>query len=290
VAQVSAGVAGAGEKQLAFEVTSIRASDRASRPQFGPTPVGFHAINLPMFAIFQLAYAPSNESGSLRGDRIAGAPSWVMGSERYDVVAKVDDADVANWQKPELQRTMLRAMLQAMLADRFKVVVHHESKEMPIYELVVAKGGPKFKQAETADANALKQKHPNGGRITGGGIAVQGPDGTQYYGVTMAWLGQMILSTAAGRPVVDKTGLTGHYDLAMPSSGVPPPPPGAMAMGTSQQQGTPPPGLLPPAPEDGESGESIFTVLPKALGLRLVPAKDQVETLVIDHVERPTEN
>ncbi|MGH9595312.1 MAG: TIGR03435 family protein, partial [Edaphobacter sp.] len=287
VTQASAGGASAGEKHLAFEVISIRGSDRASRPQVGPTPDGFHAINLPTFAIFQLAYAPSNESGPLRGDRIVGAPSWVMGSERYDVVAKVDDADLADWKKPDLQRTMLRTMLQAMLADRFKVVVHRESKEMPVYELVMAKSGPKFKQAETVETDALKQKYPNGGRITGGGLAVHGLDGTQFYGVTMAWLGQMILSTAAGRPVVDKTGLIGRYDLALPSSGVPPPGTSQLPDARSPRDAPSPPDALPPP--DGD-GESIFTVLPKALGLRLAPAKEQVETLVIDHVERPTEN
>jgi len=236
-----------------------------------------------MFAIFQNAYAPSNETGLLRGDRIAGAPSWLMGSERYDVVAKVDEADLADWQKPDLQRTMLRTMLEAMLADRCKAVVHHESKEMPVYELVLAKGGPKFKQAEAVDPAELKRKHPSGGRVTGGGIAVQSSDGIQFYGISMAILGQTFLSTAAGRPVVDKTGLTGRYDLMLPSSGLPPPPPGAV-----QPQNAPPQADgLPPSPGDAES---IFTMLPKALGLRLVPAKDRIDTLVIDHVERPAEN
>ena len=266
----------------AFEVISIRRNTGVSGPvQFGSTQDGFHAINLPMFAIFQMAYAPSNKSGPLRGDRIVGAPDWSKGPEHYDIVAKVDEADLADWQKPELMQQMLRAMLQAMLAERCNALVHHESEEMPVYDLVVAKGGPKFKQAETVDATELRQKHPGGGRVTGGGIAMQGPDGTQFYGVSMAWLGQMMLSTAAERPVVDKTGLTGRYDLALPSSVLPPPPPGAWSAGASQ------PDALPPPPGDGES---IFTVLPKALGLRLEPAKDQVEMLVIDHVERPTEN
>jgi bla regulator protein blaR1 len=219
-----------------------------------------------MGAIFQMAYAPSNDSGVLRGDRILGVPDWLKG-ERYDVVAKVDEGDLADWQKPELKQTMLRAMLQTMLAERCKVVVHHENKEMPVYDLVVAKGGPKFKQAETVDATELKQKHQGGGRMTGGGMAVQGPNGTQFYGISMAMLGHTVLSSVAGRPVVDKTGLTGHYDLALPSSALPPQP-GA-------------------SPADDES---IFTTLPETLGLRLEPAKGQVEMLVIDHVERPTEN
>ena len=289
VTQVSAapasGGASADEQHLAFEVISIRRSNAASGPEFGATPEGFHAINLPMFAIFQMAYGPANGSGLLRGDRILGVPDWLKGAEHYDVVAKVDEADRADWQRPELRQTMLRTMLQTMLAERFKVVVHRESKEMAVYDLVVARGGPKFKLAETVDAAELKQNHPNGGRVTGGGMAVMGSSGTQFYGVSMAWLTQTVLPGVAGRPVADKTGLTGRYDLALPSSVLLPPlPPGA-----SQASGGPQPSDTPPPVPPGE-GESIFTALPEALGLRLSPAKDQVEMLVIDHVERPTEN
>jgi uncharacterized protein (TIGR03435 family) len=295
VTQVSSapasGGANADEKHLAFEVVSIRRSNGTSGAQFGATPEGFHAITLPFFAIFQMAYGPANGSGLLRGDRIVGAPAWVMGAggEHYDVMAKVDEADLADWQKPELRQTMLRRMLQTMLAERCKVVVHHESKEMAVYDLVVAKGGPKFKQAEIVDAAELKEKHPDGGRVTGGGTAVMGSSGTRFYGVTIAWLAQTVLPGVAGRPVVDKTGLTGRYDLTLPSSVLLPPlPPGA-----SQASGGSPPLNAQPLPPSGEGesiGESIFAALPEALGLRLSPAKDQVEMLVIDHVERPTEN
>jgi uncharacterized protein (TIGR03435 family) len=183
-----------------------------------------------------------------------------------------------------LKQTMLRAMLQAMLAERFKVAVHHESKEMPVFDLVVAKGGPKFKPAETADEAELKLKHPGGGRLTAGGVAVMGANGTQLYGITMGTLAQTFIATAAGRPVVDKTGLPGSYDLRMPSLTLPPPPPGFSqtdAHASSQPMDAPPPSGDP---------ESIFTLLPEALGLRLEPAKGEVDMLVIDHVERPTEN
>jgi len=110
-----------------------------------------------------------------------------------------------------------------------------------------------------------------------GTMAVQGPNTTQWYAMSMAILTHTILSSIADRPVVDKTGLTGYYDLALPSSALrrpPPPPPGA-----SQPLDAP-----SPSPD-----ESIFTAL-AALGLRLEPAKGQVETLVIDHVERPSGN
>jgi hypothetical protein len=99
VAQVSvapvSGGASASEKHLAFEVISIRRNNAVSgRAQFGFTPDGFHPIDLPMAGIFSDGYAPSNDSGVLRGDRILGVLDWLKG-ERYDVVAKVDEGDLA---------------------------------------------------------------------------------------------------------------------------------------------------------------------------------------------------
>ena len=137
---------------------------------------------------------------------------------------------------------------------------------MPVYDLVVAKGGPKFKQAETVDATELKQKHQGGGKVTGGGMAVQGPNGTQFYGISMAMLGQRVLSSVAGRPVVDKTGLTGHYDLSLPSSALPPQP-GRRRQTTNRSH-------------DSARGAGVATTA----------GEGQLEMLVIDHVERPTEN
>jgi uncharacterized protein (TIGR03435 family) len=204
-----------------------------------------------------------------------------LGDELYDVVAKVGQADLADWQKPAMRQTMLREMLQAMLAERCKVVVHYGSKDSPVYDLMIAKGGPKFKQAETVDTAELRRKHPEGGIMLGTGtMGVQGPNRTQFYAISMAILANTILPSVADRPVVDKTGLTGYYDLALPSSALRRPPP------------PPPPGASPPldAPSPLLEDESIFTALPEALGLRLEAAKGQVETLVIDHVERPSGN
>jgi uncharacterized protein (TIGR03435 family) len=185
-------------------------------------------------------------------------------------MAKVDQADLADWQKPAMRQTMLRAMLQAMLAERCKVAVHYGSKEELVYDLVIAKGGPKFKRAETVDTAELRQKHPTGGMML-----------TQFYAISVTTFANTILSSLADRPVVDKTGLTGYYDLALPSSALRPPPPPPPPPVTSQPLDAPSPSL-----ED----ESIFTAMPEALGLRLEPAKGRVETLVIDHVERPSEN
>ena len=117
-----------------------------------------------------------------------------------------------------------------------------------------------------------------------GTMAVQSPNATQWYAMSMAILTHTILSSIVDRPVIDKTGLAGYYDLEMPSSALrrppPPPPPGASQPDAKGELAAPSPPL-----ED----ESIFAAL-EALGLRLEPAKGQVETLVIDHVERPSGN
>ena len=279
VAPITAAGASASEKHPKFEVISIRRHVADSGPiATGPTPDGFHSIGVPLFGIFQWAYPLPDQRGLLRGDQIEGAPAWL--DEPYDVVAKIEQADVADWQNPEKRQTMLRAMLQAMLAERCKVVMHYRNKEAAVYDLVIAKGRPKFKQAETVDTAELRRKHPEGGIMRGSvTMAVQGPNRTQYYAISMSILANTMLSNLVDRPVVNKTGLTGYYDLALPSSALQrTPPPSAL--------GTPPPRDAPSPPAEGES---IFAAL-EALGLRLQPAKGEVKTLVIDHVERPSEN
>lgn len=284
-AQVSASPAAAaspfgGENHLKFEVISIKRHSPESGPvQTGPTPDGFRSIGLPLFGIFQWAYALPNQPGLLRGDQIEADPNWLT-DELYDVIAKVGQADLAGWQKPEIRQTMLRAMLQALLAERCKVVAHYGSKEAPVYDLVVTKGGPRFKPAQTVDVAELRRQHPEGGIMRGSGtMALRGTDRTQFYAISMAILANTILPSVADRPVVDKTGLAGFYDLAIPSSALrrPPPPSPPTA---SQPLDAP----VPPLEED-----SIFAAL-ESLGLRLQPAKGQVSTLVIDHIERPSEN
>ena len=258
-------------------MVSIRRHKAESGPvQTRPTPDGFRSIGLPVIGIFQFAYALPHQPGLLGGDQIVGFPGWLAG-ELYDVMAKVDEADLAAWQKPAVRQTMLRGMLQTVLAERCRAAVHYESKEAPVYDLVIAKGGPKFKEAETMDAAELRRKHPDGGLMRGTGtIVVQSSDRMQFYAIPMALLANTILASVADRPVVDNTGLSGHYDLALPSSALRRP----AAPGASQALDAP---LLP------VQDESIFAALVR-LGLRLQPARGRVETLVIDHVERPSEN
>jgi uncharacterized protein (TIGR03435 family) len=258
-------------------------------------------INHPLIGLFQVAYAPTatGDSGFFRGARISGAPDWLSRSDCFDVVAKVSEADIAEWQKPGLQPQMLRAMMRALLEERLKAVAHIENKELPVFNLVVAKNEPKFKAAEAVDSAELRAKHPGSGIFPDGGAVLPGPGmrHTNFFGASMATLAS-ILSYLSGRPVQDKTGLTGRYDFSIQMN--------FNLLGPAIENATKRAGssvdaMLPPPPPPGVEGDSgalpstdseasISSVVQEQLGLRLVPARALVETLVIDHVERPSEN
>jgi bla regulator protein blaR1 len=250
-------------KPLAFDVVSIRQNVSGGiHDDFGATPDGFHMANKPLILAIITAYVPQSSDAALFTN-VLGLPEWAR-HENFDIDAKVSEADLPEWQKPASQKAMLRAMMQAMLADRFKLLVHRETKDESVYSLVVGKNGPKFKETNPADP------HP-GLRLPGGGVMVpeDGGHSVHFYEASMATLGSLLSSTAA-RPVVDNTGLTGKYDFVLQK-------PEAGAMPSASQQ------------EAAEPAPTVFSVV-EALGLKLVPSKGSVETLVIDHVEQPSEN
>lgn len=286
-------------KPLAFEVVSIRPAkcDPESKSSFGPTPDGFRMINHPLIGLFQIAYVPTRmgDSGFFRGSRILGAPDWLSRSECFDVTAKVAEADMADWQKSESRAKMLGPLMRALLEERLKAVVHIDNKELPVFDLVVAKNGPKFKPADIVDSTELRAKHPGSFLSPDGGVVAPGHGMTQvnFFGASLAAL-TPILSYLSARPVQDKTDLVGKYDFSiqMNFNSLGPAVDSAMAKAGSPVDvlpaPPPPPGVEGASPTDYDA--SIFTVVQQQLGLRLEPAKGQVETLVIDHVERPAEN
>jgi uncharacterized protein (TIGR03435 family) len=177
---------------------------------------------------------------------------------RYDIDARIADEDRAEWQKPEARKKMLQAMLQAMFAERCKLVVHRELKDADVYSLVVAKGGPKFKETDPA------ADHPGGFTLPWGGVMVPSKDGMNMYGASMAsFVPYIAMRMNVGRPIQDKTGLTGKYDLVMKRQD---------DMGSASDP------------------DSAMRSILNDLGLKLESTKGQVETLVIDHMERPSEN
>lgn len=252
-----------------FDVISVKpnkSDNGMMRIMFKPD--GYSATNVSPKMLIQVAYG-------IRQDLISGAPGWAD-SARYDFDAKVagPDVDVLKKMSPEQRRSML----QPALAERFKLKVHNETKQLPVFELVVAKGGSKLKEATPGDTYANGIKGPDG--VSHAGSMRMGLHQLEGQGVLVATLVNL-LSQQLHQTVIDKTGLTGKYDLELnwaPDQGLDP-----MFKGPdgSQQR-------TDPAPD--ASGPSIFTAIQEQLGLKLQSTKGPVETLVIDHVEMPSEN
>ena len=196
----------------------------------------------------------------LTPDQIANLPAWAS-SDRFDIEAKMDEDAMAAIKKlPDAEQShQHQLMMQSLLADRFQLRVHHATKMLPVYDLVVAKGGLKLK--ETAeDENSGWSK----GRGSYSGHRISTDDLV------------FILSNEVGRIIVDKTGLAGKYDIALKWT------PDEMAASAGQQANASPPAADAPP--------SIFTALEEQLGLKLESAKGPVDTIVVDHVEKPSEN
>ena len=252
-----------------FDVVSVKPNKSDNgRMRIMFNPDGYSATNVSLKQLIQMAYG-------IRQDLISGGPGWVE-SAGYDFDAKVAGPDVDALKK--LSPEQRRSMLQPALADRFKLKVHTETKQLPVYELVVAKGGSKLKEASPGDTYANGIKGPDG--TSRAGMMRFGPGQLTAQAVPMTSLANM-LSQQLQRTVLDKTGLTGKYDLELswtPDQGSDP-----MFKGP---EGSPQRGDGAP----DSSGPSIFTALQEQLGLKLQSAKGPVETLVIDHVEMPSEN
>jgi uncharacterized protein (TIGR03435 family) len=262
-------------KPMAFDVASIRRNvdniGTCSPDQVQPTQNGFHMTNCPLLVVVGAAYVPTTGDplGYLVQQRILGMPPG-LSQERYNLDTRIVDSDAEAWRDPVQRTEMLHAMMQTLLAERCKLVVHREMRDKSIYALVVAKNGPKLKAAKPGEVEAAQAKHPDAVGIPGGsGVFVRGQANghIDIYGATTGTLA-LLLSGPAGRPVVDKTGLTGIYDMHLD-------------MGQTGQ-----------AAADGsvDPGVSVFSSVQEQLGLKLESQKDQVENLIIDHVERPSPN
>jgi len=155
-------------KKLAFAAVSIHRNNAGGPQQFGEaTADGYSMKNMFLAAPIVTAYVPTaGGASSYADDQIIGMPNWLTSDdERYDIHAKVDEADLPNWQNPETRQTMLRSMLQSMLADRLKLVVHRSTMIGPVYRLVVGKSGPSFKETDpqqsTSRVVSVPRRRPN---------------------------------------------------------------------------------------------------------------------------------
>lgn len=187
--------AAATAKAPSYEIVSIKPSNPKSRTiALSYLPEGLDSINLPLQPLVKDAYGLDLDS------QISGLPRWAS-SERYDVQARVDANTAEAWKKLSDKELIVRQrpMIQSLLADRCKLRTHYEAKEQPVYDLVIAKGGLKMKEAPS------DEKH--GGLIQDGSITGQS---------TLFDLLVSNLTPMSGRMVIDRTGLAGkRFDFAL---------------------------------------------------------------------------
>jgi bla regulator protein BlaR1 len=271
-----------------FDVATIKpasSSDQKAGFMMSPDGIDLHGVPVQMML---------REAFRVNDDEIVGAPGWVKTS-RYDVQAKVAPEDAPRMDK--LTRNQRRAMLVPLLTGRFNLKYHREQRELPVYVLVVAKGGIKMKPGKAPDHQAPPM--PGDGPVTlkpGAGPPPAGPGNRARsrwgQGLLMMRPGHVeaansniemlahVLSDQLGRTVIDKTGLTGNYDytLQWTPENTPPPMPGDAPGGPRNENGSEP------------VGPSLLTAVQEQLGLKLESEKGNVDVIVIDHIEPPSPN
>lgn len=256
----------------AFEVVSIHASQPGTgmKIRLSTTPDGYNATGQSLMSTIMLAYFPQGWAYWSR-DRISGAPPWIM--DQYDINAKVSDADRAEWQDQGVtpdKEPMLRAMLRTMLADRFHLVVHMvPGTPISGYSLKLGKHAPPLIESRPGQAIPAGIKLPNGGLMTSNhrGDKLQ----LTFYAATIADLAYALSLGSNGHPVQDHTGLMGHYDFII--------------SWISDPNSKMPEGVMGPNDPDPLSHWNI-----EALGLSYAPIEIPADKLVIDHIEKPSEN
>jgi bla regulator protein BlaR1 len=245
------------EKSPAFEVASIKPAEPGARGMGVQRQAGgrVNMKNVTLRLLITMAW-------DIRDHQLIGAPGW-FDNEHFDIVAKPET---------EIPKTpegngKLMLMVQALVVERFGLVFHRETKDLPIYALVVAKNGPKLAASEPGTQNSMMMGR---GKLEGKNM-------------NLSALAK-ILTNPLGRTVVDRTGLTGDYNFTVewtPDVNEAIVPKGA------------PKGMPAEAPKDTilpPDGPSLFTALQEQLGLKLESRKGPVEMFVIDRAERPSAN
>ena len=272
-AQALAG-AQAPQVPLEFEVASVKVNksgDTQTRLNIPPGAGRVDVVNMPLRGLIQAAYTvPANQ--------LDNVPQWVS-ETRIDIVAKAD---------PSASVQQLRAMLQPLLVERFKLAFHHEQRERDVYALVVAKPGtlgPNLKPgvdcAARADVPRNTLPAPAPGQPQECGIIPAGPGRIVAKGLRMnGFVALLSLAAAAlgSRQVIDETGLAGGYDIALTYT-----PEALSAAALAQRQG----GAPALAAGVDPNGPNLFQALQDQLGLKLESRKIPLDIMVIDHVEPP---
>jgi uncharacterized protein (TIGR03435 family) len=250
----------------AFEVASVKpnTADNGSSSS-GLLPGGvYRVVNGVLYGVIAVAFGGDQP---LHQSQVIGAPDWVSTS-RFDIIAKAP--------LPDVQQRDVRPMLQALLADRFRLQVHHEQRDLPVYVLTKARAdgrlGPQLRTS-ALDCDAVARARREGAPLPSNapadrpacGYRMNGENGLTLMagGITMDRLVN-ILANQSERIVIDRTGLTGVFDVDL-------------HWDSTRANVT-------------NDAPTIFTAAQEQLGLKLVSTKAPVDVLVIDHVEHPTEN
>jgi len=269
-------------QSLEFEVASVK----LAAPQMGGTFVGVRGgpgtqdstrityVNESLRNLLTEAYA-------VRDYQVSG-PDWID-AQRFDIVAKVAEGAT---------KDQVRVMLQTLLANRFKAVLHHETRDFPIFELTVAKSGSKLKPSSSVPPVATDGKGPN--PIGSDGFpqlpsGATGMMGAMHNGVNRLIAGKQTLEALAkvlenevGTRVVDRTGLTGTYDFNLDYVR-------DQGRAIGQFRGLPP--GTAPAADDSGGAPALSTALQEQLGLKLEKAKGPLDVIVVDTANKtPTDN
>jgi uncharacterized protein (TIGR03435 family) len=239
------------QRPLTFDVTSVKPN--TSGEQGGSSkaqPGRYVGVNVTLKRVIGLAYRPVQE--------FIGGPDWIN-TDRFDIEGRVEGTPT--------QDQMLE-MLRSLLADRFKLAVHRETRQMPAYALTIARGDGRLGAELRAvppctppPASPAPTARRRGGFTVGGGAL----NGT---GVTMTQLAAELPSATEGRYVVDRTGLSGTFDVNLTWNA----------------------DALSPTTTSAESAASIFAAIQEQLGLRLVSITTPIEVIVIDRADRPASN
>jgi uncharacterized protein (TIGR03435 family) len=270
LADASAQQSDAGRKPLAFEAASVKPNTSGDwRRAMGPAPGGrFTANNVSARDLIAYAY------GVVLGDvgfRIVGGPKWID-EERFDITATVE----GSWTPQQMSE-----MLRTMLADRFQLAAHHETRESPTYALITAAGGSRLRRSEVDQAacdarraairrrEAVPPTAPGARPVCGTGRTIPGMITAVGWSIDTL---SSALSPSVSRVVIDRTGLSGLFDFELKWT----------------------PDTLPRLPPDAPplnidpGGPSVFTALQEQLGLKLESTRGPVDVVVIERVDRPT--
>jgi len=250
-------------KDPAFDVVAVKPAADPTAGSFSMVEPGgrYTGQNMSLRLMIKTAYG-------VHDSQIVGGPSWID-SDHWDIKAKAE-----GYTDSSKFRDVARLMVRPLLADRFKIALHHEMREIPVYALVVAKPGefgPNLRRDENCDPESKDIIQPAPDSPEPAEPMACGADGFKpahlwARGMTLTYMLIALGRTTIDRVVVDHTGLTGKFDWEVQWI------PEALSINAPQRS----------------DGPSIFQAFRDQLGLKLEPTRDRVDVLVIDHVQRPT--